>query len=85
MGPYKGKGTSEHGLFGSLKDRFLAGDVMLADSYYASYFLIADLLTRGVDFVFERHGARKSGFRGREKSGARDHLAIGSRPTLRSQ
>jgi hypothetical protein len=33
MGPYKGNGTGEYGLFRELLDCFVAGDVMLADSY----------------------------------------------------
>jgi hypothetical protein len=57
MGPYKGKGTGEHALFRELLKCFAAGDVMLADGYYCSYFLIAVLMAMGVDFVFEQHGA----------------------------
>jgi len=57
MGPYQGKGTGEHGLFRGLRVCFTTGDVMLADSYYCSYFLIADMLRCGVDVVFEQHGA----------------------------
>ncbi len=83
MGPYRGKGTGEHGLFRELKDCFAAGDVMLADSYYCSYFLIADLLIRGVDVVFEQHGARHTDFRTGQKLGMRDHLVQWSRPAAR--
>jgi len=82
MGPYQGKGTGEHGLFRPLKESFVAGDVMLADSYSASYFLIADLRARGVDFVFEQQGARKTDFRKGDKLGVRDHLVQWSRPVL---
>ncbi|HDO33693.1 MAG TPA: IS4 family transposase, partial [Chromatiales bacterium] len=74
IGPYQGKGTGEHGLFRGLKACFVAGDVMLADSYYCSYFLIADLLRRGVDVLFEQHGARSTDFRRGERLGVRDHL-----------
>ena len=42
-GAYQGKGTGEHGLFRGLKASFVEGDIMLADGYYCSYFLIADL------------------------------------------
>jgi len=80
MGPYKGKGTGEHGLFRELRDCFVAGDVMVADSYYCSYFLIADLQARGVDVVFEQHGARKTDFRTGRKLGTRDHVVTWSRP-----
>ena len=50
MGPYQGKGTGEHALFRELLKCFAQGEIMLADSYYASYFLIAALMAMGVDF-----------------------------------
>jgi hypothetical protein len=85
MGPYKGKGTGEHGLFRELKEGFVAGDVMLADSYYCSYFLLADLLARGVDVVFEQHGARKTDFRTGERLGPRDHVVQWCKPAVRPE
>jgi hypothetical protein len=85
MGPCKGKGTGEYGLFRELKDGFVAGDVVLADSYYCSYFLIADLLACGVDVVFEQHGARKVDFRTGEKLGTRDHVVQWRKPAARPE
>ena len=85
MGAYKGKGTGEHGLFRELNDNLVAGDVMLADSYYCSYFLIADLLARGVDVVMEQHGARKTDFRKGERLGSRDHMVQWHKPTTRPE
>jgi len=83
MGPYKGKGTGEHGLFRELRECFVADDVMLADSYYCSYFLIADMRFRGVDVVFEQHGARKTDFRTGEKVGTRDHVVRWCKPVAK--
>jgi hypothetical protein len=80
IGPYQGKGTGEHGLFRGLRACFVAGDVMLADGYYCSYFLIADMLRRAVDVLFEQHGARTTDFRRGERLGARDHLVWWSKP-----
>jgi hypothetical protein len=80
MAPHKGKGTGEHGLFRGLRDTFNDGDIMLADSYYCSYFLIADMLTRGVDVLFEQHGARHTDFRLGKKLGPRDHLVCWAKP-----
>ena len=80
MGPYKGKGTGEHALFRELLKCFVGGDVMVADSYYCSYFLIAALMALDVDFVFERHGARHSDFRTGKKLGSRDHMVKWPRP-----
>jgi len=72
MGPYQGKGTGEHALFRELLRCFAAGDIMLADSHYASCFLIAAQMAMGVDFVFEQHGARHTEFRTGEKLGRRE-------------
>jgi hypothetical protein len=80
LGPHKGKGTGENGLFQALKDCFVAGDIMLADRYYCSYFLIADMQRRGVDVLFEQHGARLTDFRKGEKLGERDHRVSWLKP-----
>lgn len=80
MGPYKGKGSGEYGLFRELWNAFAEGDIMLADSYYCSYFLIAELQARGVDVLFEQHGARKTDFRQGKKLGKRDHVVFWARP-----
>lgn len=80
MGACKGKGTGEHGLFRGLTDCFVAGDVMLADGYFASYFLIAEMQKRGVDVLFEQHGARLTDFRRGARLGTRDHLASWPKP-----
>jgi hypothetical protein len=80
IGPYKGKGTGEHALFREQLKCFSAGDVMVADSYYCSYFLIAALLAIGVDFVFEQHGARDTDFRTGERLGSRDHRVTWGKP-----
>ncbi|HEB87680.1 MAG TPA: IS4 family transposase [Gammaproteobacteria bacterium] len=80
MGAYKGKGTGEYGLFRRLRGAFDGGDIMLADSYYCSYFLIADLQARGVDVLFEQHGARNTDFRRGEPLGTRDHRVYWVKP-----
>ncbi len=83
MGPYTGKGTGEHGLFRELLRGLVQDDVMVADGYYASYFLIAAVRALGVDFVFEQHGGRDTDFRTGEKLGARDHVVTWSKPKAR--
>ena len=66
---------------------FEADDVILADALYATYFLLAELLLRGVDAVFEQHGARKRSldFLQGEKLGSRDHLITLTKPKIRPQ
>jgi hypothetical protein len=80
MAAYQGKGTGEHALFRRLRDCFVAGDVMLADGYFCSYFLIADMQKRGVDVLFEQHGGRSTDFRRGEHLGVRDHRVSWSKP-----
>lgn len=80
LGAYQGKGTGELGLFRTLLDRFTANDVLLADSLFCSYFLIADLKQRGVDVVLEQHGARITDFRRGERLGVRDHRVTWLKP-----
>ena len=53
IGACKGKGASEHALFRQLLESLEPGDVILADRYYCSYFLIAMLIEKGVDVVFQ--------------------------------
>jgi hypothetical protein len=60
---------------------FASGDLMLADSYYCSYFLIADMQGRGAEVLFEQHGARQTDFRRGKKLGERDHLVNWSKPS----
>jgi hypothetical protein len=85
MGDYKGKGTGEQALFRTLIDTLEKDDVILGDSYYATYFLLAELGLRGVDAVFEQHGARRlsTDFRLGKKLGSRDHLVTLTKPKIR--
>ena len=87
MGDYKGKGSGEQGLLRSLLDTFEAGDVVLGDAYYATYFLLTELGLRGVDAVFEQHGSRQhsTDFRRGTKLGSRDHLISLTKPKKRPE
>jgi len=80
MGAYKGKGASEHSLFRQVFDCINPGDIVLADCYYCSYFLIARLLEKGADVVFQQHATRHTDFRKGKKIGARDHIVEWTKP-----
>lgn len=80
IGPHAGKGSGELSLVRSLLGGFRAGDVMLADALYCNYFLIAELLERDVDVLFEQHGARVTDFRRGWSLGTRDHIAFWPKP-----
>jgi putative transposase len=80
IGPYAGKETGETALLRELLERFKSGDIMLADRYFCSYFMIALLLERGVDFVARLHQARTADFRRGTRLGPGDHLVEWQRP-----
>jgi hypothetical protein len=81
MGTYQGKGTGEHALLRSLLDNNLAaGDILLGDEYYCSFFLIALLIEKGVDVVFPLHHARHIDFRCGQALGKRDHIVEWKKP-----
>jgi hypothetical protein len=80
FGPYRGKETSELALFRSLLSALRPGDVVLADRYYCSYWMVALLLARGVDVVFRKHHLRHTDFRCGHRLGRNDHLVTWSKP-----
>jgi hypothetical protein len=80
LGPYQGKETGETALFRSLHDRLGAGDVVLADRYFCSYFEIACLQQRGVEVVFRLHQRRRCDFRRGRRLGRRDHVVVWHKP-----
>lgn len=80
MGPYAGKETGETALLRELFDRFERGDVVLADRYYCSYFMIALLQERGIDLVTRQHQRRHTDFRRGQRLGQGDHIVEWQRP-----
>ncbi len=87
MGKFKGKGSGEQALLRSMLDTFEMGDILLGDAFYATYSLLAELPLRGVDAVFEQHGARRrsTDFRRGTKLGSEDHLITLNKPKIRPQ
>ena len=80
LGPYSGKETGETALFRELLNVLSPGDILLADRYYCSYFMIALLLEAGVDFVARLHQLRTADFRRGRRLGKGDHSVTWSRP-----
>lgn len=81
-GPCEGKGGDEQSLLRGMLDTLEREDVLLGDAFYPTYFLLCDLVRRGVDGVFEQYGARKrcTDFTTGKKLGARDHLIVLAKP-----
>ena len=80
FGPYRGKQTGETALFRTLLPSLRQGDVVLADRYYCSYWLVALLLAQGVDVVFRKHQLRHTDFRRGLRLGANDHVVTWTKP-----
>jgi len=82
MGRYNGKGSGEHALFRQLIDTLERGGVVLADRYYCSYWLISQLVAKGVDVVFGQNGGRITDFRKGKRLGALDHIVEWKKPRV---
>ena len=80
FGPYSGKETGETALFRELLDQVRANDIIVADRYYCSYFMIALLQQRGADVAFRLHQKRHYDFRRGERLGRNDHIVVWYRP-----
>ena len=83
IGPYQGKDTSEIAMLRHLLSSLKAGDVVVADRHFCSYWLIALLMQKGVHVCFRKHQARHTDFRKGRRLGKNDHIVTwkrGSRP-----
>ena len=80
IGPCEGKRTGETALLWGLAHRLRAGDVIVADRYYAGYFLLVWLMQHGVDIVVRQHQLRHTDFRRGQRLGAKDHVVLWRRP-----
>jgi hypothetical protein len=85
IGHHQGKGSGELGLVRRLLEGFNPGDVMLADALYCNYFLIATLMAKGVDVLFEQNGSRITDFRRGQSLGKRDHIVRWPKPAARPE
>ncbi|MBI1913454.1 MAG: transposase [Planctomycetes bacterium] len=79
-GPCQGKETGETALLRELLDQLRRGDVLVADRYYCSYFLILLLQQRGVEVVFHLHQRRKHAFGNGQALGAEDEIVVWEKP-----
>jgi hypothetical protein len=81
IGPYR---SSELTLVGQLWGRLRHGDIVLADRFYCTYVILAELLSRGCDAVFRLHGGRSRtmDFRKGERLGRQDRLMTWERPKV---
>lgn len=76
----EGKLTGETSLLWGLSSHFKRGDVMIADRCYAGYFMIALMVSLGVDVVVRQNKVRTTDFRRGKRLGKRDHIVLWARP-----
>ena len=80
IGAYSGKETGELALMRQLLKQLDAGDILLTDRYFCSYFMIALLFEQNVDFVARLHHARKEDAYRIKRLGEKDYLIEWRRP-----
>lgn len=76
----EGKGTGEQTLLRHLLPSLGAGDLLLADALFATYWLVAASIVLGVDVVMAQHGRRITDFTQGKSLGKGDHLVEWIRP-----
>jgi DDE family transposase len=79
----RGKGSGESSLLRQLLDNMSRGDVFVADRYYPSFSLLAELQKRGIDMVSVSHAGRKADFSKGEQLGPQDHIVEWRKPKRR--
>jgi Transposase DDE domain len=80
VGPCKGKGTGETELFRTLLEQVEAGDVVVADRYYCTWWLLALLVGRGADACCRLHHLRRCDFGQGRQLGKGDHVVRWPKP-----
>ncbi len=79
-GSYAGKETGETALFRQILEALITDDIVLADRFYCSYFMVALLRSNGVDVVMRLHQRRKYDFKKGERLGEGDHVVVWQKP-----
>lgn len=80
FGPYAGKETGESALLRTLFAQLRRGDLVVADRYYCSYWMLAMLPQFGVDCVFRKHQLRRDDDSPVRSLGVDDAIFIWTKP-----
>jgi hypothetical protein len=80
LGPCKGKGSGETELFRALLAQVEAGDVVVADRYYCTWWIVALLARCGAAACFRLHQLRRYDFRRGRRLGPGDHVVSWPKP-----
>lgn len=79
-GPYSGKASGETALLWQLLDELQPGDILVADSYYCTYWLVGACRARGVEVVMKNHPKRDDHPGDARRLNKRERLAVWERP-----
>ena len=79
-GPVQRKGDGRDGPVRTLLDGLAAGEIVLGDRYFGSFFMLAELMRRGVDGLFRMYQGRKFDFRRGRRLGVEDHVVTWTKP-----
>lgn len=80
VGPYAGKDTGESALLRQVLDGFRPGEVLLADRYFCSYWMLAILKLRSVDVCMRLHQRRQADLSKVQWLGDNDYIDTWTRP-----
>ena len=80
LGPFSGKETGETALLRRLTSFFSKGDVVVADRYFCSYWLVALMMKLGVDVCLRKVVKRHGQFTKSKRLGKNDYLYTWHRP-----
>lgn len=80
LGPCKGKGTGETEWFRSLLEQVQPGDVVVADRYYCTWWLLALLVEGGAHVCCRLHHLRHYDFHQGRQLGKGDHVVSWPKP-----
>ncbi|PCH64232.1 MAG: IS4 family transposase [Gammaproteobacteria bacterium] len=82
IGRFNGKGSSEQTLLRQIVGTFKQGDIVMGDAFFATWFFILDMQSKGIDIVMEQLGARRTStdFRKGKRLGKRDHIVSFGKP-----
>lgn len=80
LGRYQGKRTGETALFHSLHNNLEAGDLLLADRGFSSYWELVLVRQRDAHLVSRLHQGRHADFRRGRRLGREDHVVVWAKP-----
>lgn len=80
LSPCEGKGSGEPTQLWNLLGGFSTGDLVIADRIYCTYFLLAAMQQRGIDFVIRENANRKNDSVHKVNLGRDDRILVWTRP-----